>query len=162
VHVADLTEAAGRWPVFVAAVRRQVPFRAVHALPLRLRGESIGAMNLFHRDPGAPPDADLALGQALADVATIGILSERAIHRGEVLTEQLQTALTSRVMIEQAKGVLAHHFGLGMDQAFNRLREFARGHNQRLSDVAPRLIEKELDPDRLFTTPTSAREPWRR
>lgn len=154
VHVTDLTEAADRWPVFVAALSRRVPFRAVYALPLRLRGESIGAMNLFHRVPGSLPDADLALGQALTDVATIGILSERAIHRGEVLTEQLQTALTSRVIIEQAKGVLAHHSGLGMDQAFNRLRGYARSHNQRLSDVARRLIEKELDPAQLLATST--------
>ena len=83
----------------------------MHALPLRLRGEAIGALNLFHRTPGPLPDADLALGQALADVATIGILQERAIRRGEVLNEQLQTALNSRVIIEQAKGVLAQASG---------------------------------------------------
>jgi hypothetical protein len=75
--------------------------------PLRLRGEAIGALNLFHRQPGSLPEPDLALGQALADVATIGLLQERAIRRSEVLTEQLQTALHSRVVIEQAKGVLA-------------------------------------------------------
>jgi ANTAR domain-containing protein len=116
----------------------------------------------LHRESGSLPDADLALGQALADVATIGILSERAIRRGEVLTEQLQTALTSRVMIEQAKGVLAHHFGLGMDQAFNLLRGYARSHNQRLADVARRLTGKELDPARLLTTPTGGTDVRRR
>ena len=107
VAVADLAEAADRWPGFVAAVADRGAFRSVHALPLRLRGEAIGALNLFHRAPGSLPVADLALGQALADVATIGILQERAIRRGEVVNEQLQTALNSRVIVEQAKGVLA-------------------------------------------------------
>ena len=121
-----------------AAARRQQRYRSVHALPLRLRGEAIGAMNLFHHQPGPLPAADLALGQALADVATIGILQERAIRRGEVLNEQLQTALNSRVIIEQAKGVLAQHGNLTMDAAFDRLRSYARGHNLRLSEVAHR------------------------
>jgi hypothetical protein len=116
----------------------------VHALPLRLRGEAIGTMNLFHRQPGALPEADLALGQALADVATIGILSERAVRRGEVVTEQLQTALNSRVVIEQAKGVVAQHGGLSMDAAFDRLRCYARNHNARLSEVARKVVEANL------------------
>ncbi len=103
VSVADLADVASRWPAFVAAVAQRVAFRSVHALPLRLRGEAIGAMNLFHHHPGPLPEADLALGQALADVATIGILPERAIRSGEVLIEQLQTALNSRVIIEQPK-----------------------------------------------------------
>lgn len=122
VSVPDLRDVGGRWPMFVAAVAVRGAYRSVHALPLRLRGEAIGTMNLFHREPGALPVADLALGQALADVATIGILSERAIRRGEVVTEQLQTALNSRVIIEQAKGVLAQHGGLSMAAAFDRLR----------------------------------------
>jgi GAF domain-containing protein len=107
VSVPDLAHAAPQWPGFAAAVEEAGAFRSVHALPLRLRGEAIGALNLFHRTPGPLPEADLLLGQALADVATIGILQERAIRRSEVLTEQLQTALTSRVVVEQAKGVLA-------------------------------------------------------
>jgi len=122
VSVPDLADAAGRWPVFVAAVEWRGAYRSVHALPLRLRREAIGAMNLFHREPGSLPDADLALGQALADVATIGILSERAIRRGEVVTEQLQTALNNRVIIEQAKGILAQRGNLSMNAAFDRLR----------------------------------------
>ena len=93
-----------RWPSFVAAVAERGAFRSVHALPLRLRRQAVGALNLFHREPGALRAADLALGQALADVATIGILSERAIRRSEMLNEQLQTALNSRVVIEHAKG----------------------------------------------------------
>lgn len=147
VSVADLAEAAARWPSFVAAVAQHGAFRSVHALPLRLRGEAIGAMNLFHSHPGRLPEADLALGQALADVATIGILSERTIRRGEILTEQLQAALNSRIIIEQAKGVLAHQGGLGMDAAFDRLRRYARNRNARLSEVARRVVETGLADD---------------
>jgi transcriptional regulator with GAF, ATPase, and Fis domain len=147
VSVVDLADAAGRWPGFVAAVGRRGAFRSVHALPLRLRGEGIGAMNLFHHQPGALPEADLALGQALADVATIGILQERAIRRGEIFSEQLQTALHSRVIIEQAKGVLAQRGGLSMNAAFDRLRTYARNQNERLSDVARRVVETDLAAD---------------
>ena len=109
VSITDLADATSRWPRLAAALADQDSYRSVHALPLRLRGEAIGAMNLFHHQPGPLPATDLALGQALADVATIGILQERAIRRGEVLNEQLQTALNSRILIEQAKGVLAQH-----------------------------------------------------
>jgi GAF domain-containing protein len=144
VSVSDLAEAAGRWPVFVTAVEQRGAYRSVHALPLRLRGEAIGTMNLFHPQPGPLPDADLALGQALADVATIGIMSERAIRRSEVLTEQLQTALHSRVIIEQAKGALAQRGDLSMDAAFDRLRRYARTQNARLSEVARQIVETDL------------------
>jgi len=158
VSVTDLGDTTSRWPRFVAAVAQRGAFRSVHALPLRLRGETIGAMNLFHRQPGPLPEADLALGQALADVATIGILSERSIRRGEVLSEQLQTALTSRAIIEQAKGVLAQHGDLSMHAAFDRLRSYARNRNKRLSEVARQVVEGDLDAD-LLTTPTADRAP---
>jgi GAF domain-containing protein len=165
VSAPDLAEAGARWPRFVAEVARRAPFRAVHALPLRLRGESIGAMNLFHHEPGTMAAADLDLGQALADIATIGILSGRAIRRSEVLNEQLQTALNSRVTIEQAKGVLAQYSGLGMDAAFAQLRNYSRGHNRRLSEVARLIVEGALDPALLRTdapsAPTPARAPRR-
>jgi GAF domain-containing protein len=144
VSVPDLSDTVS-WPDFVAAVRAQAKFRSIHALPLRLRGEAIGAMNLFHRSPGPLPPDDLALGQALADVATIGILSERAVRRGQVVTEQLQHALNSRVIIEQAKGVLSQQAGTGLHEAFELLRGYARRHNLRLADVARRFIDRELD-----------------
>jgi GAF domain-containing protein len=147
VSVPDLADAGGRWPVFVAAVAERGAYRSVHALPLRLRGEAIGAMNLFHGQPGALPEADLALGQALADVATIGILSERAIRSSELVTEQLQTALNSRVIIEQAKGVLAQRGNLTMAAAFDRLRRYARTHNTRLSEVARKVVETDIAAD---------------
>jgi ANTAR domain-containing protein len=130
----------------------------VHALPLRLRGEAIGAMNLFHGQPGALPATDLALGQALADVATIGILQERAIRRGEVLNEQLHTALNSRILIEQAKGVLAERGNLSMDTAFDRLRSYARRHNLRLSAVAQQVIDTDLAAA-VLATPATTRSP---
>jgi GAF domain-containing protein len=146
VSVPDLNDAAGRWPRFAPAVSERGAFRSVHALPLRLRRESIGALNLFHREPGPLPEADLSLGQALADVATIGILQERAIRQGEVVNEQLQTALNNRVVIEQAKGVLAERADLPMDVAFDRLRRYARSSSRRLSDVARELVLRNLDP----------------
>jgi hypothetical protein len=107
---------------------------------------AIGALNLLHRTPGSLPAGDLALGQALADIATIAILQERAIRRVEVVNEQLQTALSSRVVIEQAKGVLAQHAGLSMAAGFNHLRDYARRRNLRLGDVARQLAERQLDP----------------
>ena len=142
----DLHNSTARWPAFVAAVREQSNFRSVHVLPLRLRGQAIGAMNLFYNSPGVLPDADLALGQALADVATIGILQERTIRRGGVLNEQLQTALNSRVVIEQAKGILTQHGALDMEDAFDRLRRHARTNRLRLVDVARNLVIGALAP----------------
>jgi GAF domain-containing protein len=146
VSVGDLDQATDRWPAFVAAAVGQHVFRAVHAVPLRLRGEAIGALNLWRHHPGPMPIDDLALGQALADVATIAILQERAIRRAEVLNEQLHVALSSRVIIEQAKGILAQHARLRMDHAFEVLRRYARGHQRRLVDVARDLAEHTLDP----------------
>jgi transcriptional regulator with GAF, ATPase, and Fis domain len=140
VSVTDLETAVDRWPQFVAAWAAKGTFRSVHALPLRLRGRAIGGMNLFNTSSGPLPDADLRLGQALADVATIGILQERTIRDGEVLTEQLQTALNSRVIIEQAKGVLAQRGTLTMATAFDRLRRYSRRHNLLLNQVAGRVI----------------------
>jgi GAF domain-containing protein len=134
VSVADLS-ATGRWPRFTAAAA-EVGFAAVHALPMRLRSEVIGALNLFDSQPGALDEGRLRIGQALADVATIGLLQQRAIHRGDILTEQLQTALNSRVLIEQAKGVLAERLQVDVGEAFALLRSGARSQNRRLSDLA--------------------------
>lgn len=140
VSTPDLNAAATRWPRFVPVAIQQ-GFHAVHALPLRLRNQTIGALNLFHDRPATLTPDDLRLGQALADAATIGILHERAIRRGETLIEQLQTALNSRVIIEQAKGFLADRGGFDVDQAFDLLRGYARNHNLRLSDTARQVVE---------------------
>ncbi len=132
---ADLRAAAHRWPTF-APRAVAAGYQAVHAFPLRLRREVIGALNLFSTGTGRMTVAESRMVQALADVATIGLLQERAIHRGTVLTEQLQTALQSRIVIEQAKGALAQIHSSDPDQAFELMRGYARRNNIRLGDVA--------------------------
>lgn len=146
VLIPDLAAEADRWPRFAESATAE-GFRSVHAVPLRLRTQTIGAMNLFGNERRDLPESDLRVAQALADTATIGILQERAIRRGEVLTEQLQTALNSRITIEQAKGVLAQASGdLDMATAFAALRDHARATNARLSDVAAGLATGAVDP----------------
>jgi GAF domain-containing protein len=137
---ADLSEASSRWPRF-APRAVEAGFRSVHAFPLRLRAERIGAMNVFSANVGGRlADSDVQIVQALADVASIGLLQERAITRGELLTEQLQSALNSRVIIEQAKGSLAQARGISVDEAFILIRGYARRHNLRLGDFAQSII----------------------
>jgi GAF domain-containing protein len=143
---ADLAEAGSRWPRF-APRATAAGFRSVHAFPLRLRSEVIGALNVFGRQPGSSLDhADVPIVQALADIAAIGLLQERAIRRGEILTEQLQAALNSRIVIEQAKGAIAQARGVSVDEAFNMLRNYARRTNRRLVDIAHTVV---ADPDSL-------------
>jgi GAF domain-containing protein len=137
---ADLAEASARWPRF-APRATAAGYRSVHAFPLRLRSEVIGALNVFGSEPGSTlDDADVPVVQALADVAAIGLLQERAIHRAEVLTEQLQGALNSRIIIEQAKGAIAEAHGVGVDEAFTLIRDHARRTNRRLGDVARSIV----------------------
>ena len=140
VQAADLAAVAQRWPRFAPAAR-EAGFAAVQALPMRLRDQVIGALNLFRARPGAFDPADIRVGQALADVATISLLHERNMRHSDTLNEQLQTALNSRVIIEQAKGKLAERLGLDMDQAFNLLRDHARTSNRRLSDLAQAFVD---------------------
>jgi transcriptional regulator with GAF, ATPase, and Fis domain len=132
---ADLRSAEDRWPTFAPRAAAG-GFRSVHALPLRLRSTVLGALNLFGSDVRMLEPADVAIVQALADVATIGLLQQAAIRRGELLTEQLQHALNSRVVIEQAKGVLARVHDVDVDAAFELLRGYARSHNLRLIELA--------------------------
>jgi transcriptional regulator with GAF, ATPase, and Fis domain len=148
---ADLVAADQIWPHF-APRAVAAGFRSVHAFPLRLRHNVIGALNLFGGKAGRMAPADVRVIQALADIATIGLLQERAIRRGEVLTEQLQAALNSRVVIEQAKGVLAQIHTINTDEAFNLLRSYARSHQLRLGDVAQAITQNPSSlPD--LTTP---------
>jgi transcriptional regulator with GAF, ATPase, and Fis domain len=135
VYEADMAAAAQRWPVFAPAAA-EAGFAAMQAIPMRLRDDVIGAMNLFMSTPSQLDETRLRIGQALADVATIGLLQERNLRHQEVLAEQLQGALNSRVAIEQAKGMLAERLGLAMDQAFNLLRTQARTQNRRLAELA--------------------------
>lgn len=132
---AELGENRERWPNFAEAAQA-TGFVSVHALPLRLRATVIGALNLFCSRPGPLSSSDVRTGQALADVATIGILAQRSVHQAGLLSIQLQQALDSRVAIEQAKGVLAERHGIRVDEAFALLRGHARSHHLRLSDLA--------------------------
>jgi transcriptional regulator with GAF, ATPase, and Fis domain len=140
VAVPDLSTVAHRWPRFVAEARRS-GFEAVQALPMRLRDEVVGALNLFRARPGPFDPVGTPVAQALADVATISLLQQRSTVRSSVLNEQLQTALNSRVLIEQAKGKLAERHDIDMEQAFTALRGYARSHNRRLSDLARAFID---------------------
>lgn len=143
VSASDLDDAGDRWPQFVPAAR-QAGFASVHALPLRLRDNLLGALGLFGPRPGALDAADLNLGQALADVASIAIVQDRAAGDSATIARQLQTALDSRVVLEQAKGVLAYSGGLDMAEAFQALRQYGRDHNLRLSDAAAAVVERTL------------------
>src|SRR3984957_7179352 len=129
-----------RWPRF-AEQAGQAGFSAVQALPMRLRDQVIGALHLFRSTVGAFDPEVVHVGQALADVATISLLHDRSMRRTDTLNEQLQTALNSRVVIEQAKGKLAERLGIDVNQAFTVLRDQARNRNQRLSDLARAFVD---------------------
>jgi GAF domain-containing protein len=149
VSVADLQSEAARWPLFVAAAA-EAGFASVHAVPLRLRDAVLGTMGLFGAKVGALDDDDLELGQALAYVAAVAIVQDRAAADTALVNEQLQVALNSRVVLEQAKGVLAQRGGLDMDRSFAVLRRYARDHNLRLTDVARAVAGRELPAERLL------------
>lgn len=135
--------ASSRWPQFAERAVRE-DFRAVDALPMRLRDHVIGALNLFRHDPGGVPRDDLDVAQALADVATIGLIQERLLREQRLVAEQLQAALQSRVVIEQAKGIVAEQGSTTVDQAFARIRHHARVRNVTISDLARRIIAGEV------------------
>lgn len=139
----DLADDDLRWPKF-APIARAAGFTAVEAVPMRLRDEVIGAMNLFSVTAQELDQQTVDLGQALADMATIGILHERVVRERQMLAEQLQTALDSRIVIEQAKGVIAERTGVSVQQAFGELRSYARRNNRKLADVAAAVIEGDV------------------
>ncbi|NYJ74946.1 GAF and ANTAR domain-containing protein [Allobranchiibius huperziae] len=147
----DQDTAEQRWPSFGAAVRAG-NFTSVHAVPLRLRDQTIGAMNLFMVRAGQLSDSDLDLARGLADMATIGLLQERAVREQHILAEQLQGALNSRVVIEQAKGILAERHNLPLPQAFSVMRTYARRTGQPLSQIAIAVIDGTLDQATLTAT----------
>jgi GAF domain-containing protein len=139
----DLATVNGRWPRF-ASEALAAGFHSVHDLPMRLRGAVLGALNLFHNETGEMWPEDIEAAQALADVATIAVLQHRAALEAQVLTDQLNRALNTRIVIEQAKGMVAEREGLSMEDAFATLRSYARSHNLRLADVARDLIDGTL------------------
>jgi len=152
----DLARADGRWPRF-ATEAIAAGFHAAGALPMRLRGTVIGALNLFHLEAGEMREDDVNAAQALADIATIGILQHRAKIEAQVVNEQLNHALSSRVVIEQAKGMIAERESVEMDQAFSRLRNHARSHNLRLADVAQDVVRGAIASSALDRLPSAPR-----
>ncbi|MBV8161856.1 MAG: GAF and ANTAR domain-containing protein [Acidimicrobiia bacterium] len=142
----ELDRAGDRWPHF-APKALEAGFGSVQALPMRLRDHSIGALNMFRVAKGPLSDDDVLLAQALADVATIAILQHRATRDAQLLNDQLTEALKSRIVIEQAKGIVAERAGVDMDEAFARLRRHARKHNLRLADVALDITTRAVPAD---------------
>jgi GAF domain-containing protein len=139
VSIAELGTEDERWPAFTPRAY-EAGVRSVHAFPMRLRDRVIGALNVFDEDPMPFRPEDIKVVQALADVATIAIIQERAISRAETVTEQLQAALNSRIVIEQAKGMIAQRHGVDVDTAFKRLRDHARSTQMRLADLSKAVV----------------------
>ncbi|MGH3760452.1 ANTAR domain-containing protein [Actinophytocola sp.] len=146
VVVPDLT--TPHWPEFTTAATT-AGFASAHALPMRVRTEVIGALTLLRTVPGVLDEVTERIAQALVDVATIGLMQVRALRRQEDLTAQLQHALNSRVVIEQAKGVTGERLGLGMNAAFDALRHYARSNNLRIADLATSVVDGTFDTGRL-------------
>ena len=143
-------QANERWPLFAPAAV-EAGFTVTHALPMRLRGRVIGALNMFTDQQVYMSDSDVAVGQAMADVATIGLLHQRNTNEQTILSEQLQTALHSRILVEQAKGALAALAGVTVAEAFAALRAHARHNNMALTDVAATVVDGTITKDMLVT-----------
>jgi GAF domain-containing protein len=148
VAVPDLDEAESRWPRFVPAART-VGFLSVHAVPMRLRDKTLGTLGLFGVRRGSLNDYDLQLAQAFADVASVSLVQQELAVDAARLSQQLQSALDSRVLIEQAKGIVAEAHNLQMSEAFVALRQYARSHGERLTDVAASLVQRRMAPSSL-------------
>lgn len=143
IEVPDIRTEGDTWPDFRAGALAQ-GFHAVVAVPMRLRDDTIGTLNLFRATAGLMDPADVAIARGLADIATIGIMHERAVRESDLARAQLQNALNSRVIIEQAKGVIAQLHGVGMDDAFRTLRHYARNNNVALRDVADLVVRRSI------------------
>ncbi|WP_020500208.1 GAF and ANTAR domain-containing protein [Sciscionella marina] len=146
----DLNQENTRWPQFAQAATH-AGYRAAYAIPMRSREQTIGALTLLNREAIPVDENSAALGQALADVATIGLLQHRAVHRDEILSEQLQATLHWRTVVEQAKGILAEAGNLQMHQAYTLLRHYAHRNHRRLSEVAHELATGQQPPTELLT-----------
>jgi transcriptional regulator with GAF, ATPase, and Fis domain len=148
VICASPEEAAQRWPEFARHAIKN-GFAAFSAVPMRLRTDVVGALNMFSTEVGALGDDDIKVVQAMADIATIGILQERSIRDAHAFSTQLEVALESRVVIEQAKGIVAERSHISVDDAFERIRSFARAHNRLLSESARQIIDGTLQVEEL-------------
>jgi GAF domain-containing protein len=144
VTVPDITKLDGEWHDFRSKALQQ-GFLSAHAVPMRLRGTIIGTLTLFDTQTGELSNEDTSIAQALADIATIGILHERALRESDIAQQQLQHALNSRVVIEQAKGVIAQVHNVSMDEAFRRLRSHARSNGLGLHEVATGVVDRTIE-----------------
>ena len=153
---ASAADSRARWPVF-APEASDAGFQMMCAVPLRVRTDVIGALNLFRGTDEPFTGAEMDLAQAMAEMAAIGLIQERALRERSLLTEQLQAALNSRVIIEQAKGMLAEYLTMNVDDAFKLLRTYARDHNRKLSQVASDIIDRKISRAALATRPASNR-----
>jgi GAF domain-containing protein len=144
----SVEESESRWPRFAPHARAS-GFLVVSAVPMRLRDQVVGALNLFSSGTSQLGADDILVAQAMADIATIGILQERVIRDRSALTSQLELALESRVAIEQAKGIVAEHNQIDVDRAFDLIRRFTRDHNRLLSETARQIIAGSLTPSEL-------------
>ena len=157
VSAPDLAKETDRWPQFVPAALG-AGFVSVHALPMRLRDKVLGALGLFGTTTGSLDPDDLSLAQALADVASVALVQDQVAADQRSLNEQLQTALDSRIVLEQAKGVLAQQGSLPMEEAFAVLRRYARDHNLRLTAVAEAVVMRRLPARELLARARGAGE----
>jgi GAF domain-containing protein len=148
--LASAADSRARWPVFAKRACSE-GFRVMCAVPLRVRAHVIGALNLF-RDSDEPfTGTEMEIAQAMAEMAAIGLIQERALRERSLLAEQLQAALNSRVIIEQAKGMLAEYLTMNVDDAFKLLRNYARGHHRKLSQVAADIVSRKISGTELTT-----------
>jgi transcriptional regulator with GAF, ATPase, and Fis domain len=149
---ASAAESRRRWPVF-ALRASEAGFNVMCAVPLRARTDTIGALNIFRGNDEPFSDAELEIARAMAQVATIALIQERAIRERSLLVEQLQAALRSRVVIEQAKGMLAEHLSTTVDEAFQLLNKYARDRNRKLTDLARDVVDRKLSHDAFAIRP---------
>ncbi|MDY7100630.1 MAG: GAF and ANTAR domain-containing protein [Actinomycetota bacterium] len=148
IVVERLADRAEQWPAFVPRTM-EAGFHSMHAVPLRFHDERLGAMNTFSRRERVPEPNELALARGLADVATVGIVNRRVLSRTETTVDQLEHALASRIVIEQAKGRIAERAGLDMTASFELLRAYSRARNLRLDDTARAVVERRLSAEEL-------------
>ena len=141
----NLEAGSGRWPSFAAAALK-AGFRSALAMPLRLREVTLGALNLLSVSRSPLEEPDVIVARAFTDLAALSIIQHRATIEAQRLNEQLSVALTSRIVIEQAKGVISERAGVDLAEAFARLRNYARSHNLRLTEVAQAAVDGSLDP----------------
>jgi GAF domain-containing protein len=151
----NLTAARGRWPNFTARATRE-GFQSAHSLPMRLRQHTLGALNLLRVDTGPLNENDVAAAQALADIATIALIQHQAATDAQTLNNQLNSALNSRVVIEQAKGKVSQATNADMAQSFRRLRNHARNHNLLLAVLSEHVARGAIDPRSLDPLPSTS------